>query len=44
MDEPFASKSLKKDCTAILLSHLDNDEESLKHLKTIYNDIEKEEY
>ena len=39
MDVPFDSESLKKDCTAILLPHLDNDEESLKYLKTIYTEI-----
>lgn len=39
MDKPFDSESLQKDCTAILLPALDNEEESLKYIKTIFNKL-----
>ena len=39
MDEHFDPESLKKDCTAILMPELDNEEESLKYFKNIYKDI-----
>ena len=39
MDEQFDTESLEKDCTAILLPQLDNDEESLNYFKAIYKDI-----
>jgi hypothetical protein len=40
-DEPYDDESLQKDCTVFLLPHLDDDEESLKYIESIYSKIFK---
>ena len=39
MDEPSSIESLNNDCTALLLPHFDDDDESLKFIKRIYRKI-----
>jgi hypothetical protein len=37
--DPYSIESLNNDCTALLLPHFDDDEESLKFVKKIYKEL-----
>lgn len=39
MDEPTTIESLDNDCTALLLPHFDDDNDSMKFIKKIYRQI-----
>jgi hypothetical protein len=39
IDDPSSIESLNNDCTALLLPHFDDDEESIKFIKQIHNKI-----
>jgi hypothetical protein len=38
-DEPYTIESLNDDCTALLLPHFDDDDESLEFIRNIYMEI-----